>query len=439
MALAFIVLFFLGGVTATSTAKEVEATVSVGFPQVLFSLSSASILLMPLTLCTMAFAVVALLKGRRSVGMLFSGVAALSFAAFLVLYAREPYNASLYSLLGEQFREAGISFRRRDVSPIEVRYTWWAFTALAAAVVTVLLARPQLQTGQQRRRLKRDLLPYAYIAPHLLFFIIFFITPAIYGVYAAFTRWDLFTDPQWVGLENFRVLLTQKGNTYYFQLRNGLWNTVKFVLFSVPFTILVPLTLATALNTKARGSKFFQSIYYLPSLMSITTVTLAWRYMFFKSYGVMNHFFMSQADWFVPPHSWIMLVVVTVWWVNGGTMVIYQSAMASIPVEHYEAAAVDGAGAWTKFRYITLPGMRYPLMFTFVMAVIAQFNIYGQPLILTGFGNQEANAVLLMYVYENAVKKQVAGMSAAMALILGVCIMVVSFMQMRLLRANQPA
>ena len=119
-------------------------------------------------------------------------------------------------------------------------------------------------------------------------------------------------------------------------------------------------------------------------------------------------------------------------------MVIYQSALASIPQDQYEAAAVDGAGAWAKFRHITMPGMRYPLMYTLVMAVVAQFNIYGQPSIMTGFANQEANAVLLMYVYENSVKKQVAGMSAAMALILGLCIMVVSFIQMKVMRANTP-
>ena len=132
----------------------------------------------------------------------------------------------------------------------------------------------------------------------------------------------------------------------------------------------------------------------------------------------------------------MMLVVVTVWWVNGGTMVIYQSALASIPHELYEAAAVDGANERQKFMSITLPNMRYPLMYTLVLAVVAQFNIYGQPLMLTGFANNEGNAVLLMYVYENAVKKQVAGISAAMALVLGVCIMVVSFIQIRLMRAN---
>ncbi|NLA53249.1 MAG: sugar ABC transporter permease [Clostridiales bacterium] len=295
---------------------------------------------------------------------------------------------------------------------------------------------PKVATARDRYTLRRELLPYAYISPHLLFFIVFFITPSIYGVYAAFTKWNLFNDPLWVGLDNFRILFTEKNNTYYLQLRNGLWNTIKFVLYTVPFSIMLPLGLAFALQSKPRGNKFFQALYYLPSLMSITTVTLAWRYMFFKSYGVMNHFFMTKPDWFTPPYSWVMLVVVTVWWVNGGTMIIYQSALASIPTELFEAAAVDGANEWRKFKSITLPNMRYPLMYTFILSVVAQFNIYGQPLMLTGFANNESNAVLLMYVYENAVKKQVAGISAAMALILGICIMAVSFVQIRLLRAN---
>lgn len=135
---------------------------------------------------------------------------------------------------------------------------------------------------------------------------------------------------------------------------------------------------------------------------------------------------------------WMVLVVVTVWWCAGGNMVIYQSALASIPQSHYEAAAVDGANAWQRFVHITIPGMKYPLTYTFIMSVIAQFNVYGQPLMLTGFNNNEANAVLLMYIQENAVKKQVAGMSAAMAVILGVCIMAVSYLQMRIMRANAP-
>lgn len=438
-ALAFLALIFLGRVSASMTVDETTVSALVPMGSVLFSLSSAAVVLLPLTVALMGFSLLSLVKGRRAPAMLFASLATVAFALFLLLYSREEMNNSLYNLLSEKMKEAGVKFRKRDVNALQVAFTTPAFLALAAGVLAAMFSAPGMRGEQERRRVRRDLLPYAYIGPHLFFFIIFFITPAIYGIYAAFTKWNLFNDPVWVGLDNFNTLLFQKGNTYYAQLRNGLWNTIKFVVYSVPFTILLPLGLAFALQSRPRGSKFFQALYYLPALMSITTVTLAWRYMFFKSYGVMNHFFMSQADWFVPPHSWIMLVVVTVWWVNGGTMVIYQSALASVPNEHYEAAAVDGANEWKKFIHITLPSIRYPLMYTLVLAVVAQFNIYGQPLILTGFGNNEANAVLLMYVYENAVKQQAAGMSAAMALILGLCILAVSFVQMRLMRANTPA
>lgn len=158
--------------------------------------------------------------------------------------------------------------------------------------------------------------------------------------------------------------------------------------------------------------------------------------MFNPDYGILNNFFGSTANWFRPPYSWIVVVVVTVWWCTGGTMVIYQSALASIPRDQYEAAEVDGAGTWQKFFSITLPNMRYPLMYTFITTVVAQFNIYGQPDILFGFTNQEANAVLLQYIYENSVKNQVAGMASAMAVILGLCIMAVSFVQMRVMVRN---
>jgi multiple sugar transport system permease protein len=435
-AVLFLVLFFLGGVTASMTVEETTAQVQVSMGSVLFSLSSASVLLLPLILVSMLIAIIGVLSGQRSVGLLFAAIATICMGIFLISYAMEELNNSLYTQLTDQFKAMDIRVRKRDVTGIQVVYSPLCYLTVCAGALTALLAAPKLSTPQERHLMRRSLLPYAYIAPHLFFFIIFFIMPAVYGIYAAFTKWNLFDDPVWVGLSNFQTILLDNGNTYYKQLRNGLWNTIKFVLYSVPFCIIVPLALAVALQARPRGNKFFQAIYYLPTLMSITTVTITWRYMFFKSYGVVSNFFMSPADWLVPPHSWASLVIMTVWWFIGGTMVIYQSSLASIPAEHYEAASVDGASGWQKFLHVTLPGMRYPLSYTLVTTVVAQFNIYGQPLILTGFGNQEANAVLLMYVYENAVKKQVAGISAAMALILGACIMAVSLIQLRLMRAN---
>lgn len=437
--LAFLVLFCLSSVTAAATVKETPVSVTMPVPKLVFSLSSASILLVPLALCSALISVFCLAGGKqRNVGALFALAAFLFFLGFLIFFMAEKDNSTLYTPVSQALKDAGVKFKKRDVKEILSVFDAPAWLALAAAGLAFCLAFPNVKTESDRRRLGEELKPYAYIGPHLFFFILFFITPAVYGIYAAFTKWDLFNEPVFTGLDNFRTLLTDSGNTYYKQLRNGLWNTVKFVIYSVPFCILIPLSLAVALHTRCRGNKFFQAMYYLPSLMSITTTTLTWRYFFNIDYGIMNKFLGSTANWFRPPHSWIMLVVVTVWWCAGGTMVIYQSALASIPQDHYEAASVDGANAWQKFLHITLPGMRYPLMYTLVMSVVAQFNIYGQPDILTGFAYQEANAVLLMYVYENSVKKQVAGISAAMALILGLCIMVVSFIQIRVLRANTP-
>ena len=434
----FIVLFCLSGLTAQTTVKVTTVSTEMTLPQLFFSLSSASILLIPLSIATIIVAIIALGMNRRNVGFLFATVSFIAFLLFIIFFSLEKANSALYNPLSDALKEAGVKFKKRDVDRIAVSWSPMVFAALASVGLTACACFPDFKSNRSRRELREDLLPYAYVGPHLFFFIIFFVTPAVYGIYASFTKWDLFNEPVFIGLENFKTLLFDSGNTYYKQLRNGLWNTIKFVIYSVPFCIALPLTVALALQSKCRGNKFYQALYYFPSLLSITTVTLSWRYMFNAQYGVVTKFLGSQQNWFAPPYSWIVLVVVTVWWCAGGNMVIYQSALASIPTDHYEAAAVDGAGAWQKFIHITIPGMKYPMTYTLVMSVVAQFNIYGQPLILTGFGNNEANAVLLMYIQENAVKKQVAGMSAAMAVILGLFIMVVSFLQMRVLRSNAP-
>ena len=436
LALAFIVLFCFAGVTATTTVKDTTVAIEMGMPKLLFSLSSAPLLLIPLALVAAVAAFIAFIQDEKNVGMLFSFVATVAFGLFMVFFSMEQKNSALYTPIAEALELAEVKFKKRDVKLITPGFNIVTYLTLVSIALSCVIGHGDF-SKERRHILKRDLLPYAYIGPHLFFFIIFFMTPAIYGVYAAFTKWDLFTEPVFTGLENFKTLFFDSTNTYYKQLRNGLWNTIKFVIFCVPFCIIVPLSLALALNARPKGNKIFQALYYLPSLMSISTVTLTWRYVFNTQYGIVNKFLGVDANFFMPPYTWVMLVIVTVWWCTGSTMVIYQSALASVPQDQYEAASVDGAGTIQKFFNVTLPNMTYPLMYTLVTSVIAQFNIYGQPDILVGFSNAEANAVLLQYIYENSVKKQVAGMSSAMAVILGLCIMVVSFIQMRMMVKNQ--
>lgn len=282
------------------------------------------------------------------------------------------------------------------------------------------------------RKTFRKFSPYLFLAPHLIFFLVFFLLPSLFGIFISFTDWNLFGTPSWVGLDNYQTILMNEESTFHTQFYNGLFNTFKFVLFSVPFCIIVPLLLAAALNAKPKLHKFFQSVFYLPTLLAISAVTLIWSIMFSSTQGPINNMLNLDILWTASqPYAWVVIVVVTIWWTIGGNMIIYQAALNGISKDYYEAAEIDGATAVQKFFKITLPSIRGQLLYTIVMTTIAQFNIYGQPLMLTGGGPTNSTRVLLMYIQSNAFGsgQSIAGIASAMAVMLGLCIMIVSAIQ----------
>ncbi|MBC1371817.1 carbohydrate ABC transporter permease [Listeria booriae] len=279
--------------------------------------------------------------------------------------------------------------------------------------------------------------PWLFAGPHLIIFLIFFLVPVVYGIYISFTDWDLVGTPDFVGFDNYREILFQKDSTFYEQLHNGLRNTFIFVVLTVPFCIIVPLLLASALNAKPKLNKLFQSLFYLPSLFAISAVIIIWGLMFNVSFGPINQFLGTTVNWVgTQPYAWLTLVIVTVWWCIGGNMIIYQAALNGISKDFYEAADIDGATSVQKFFRITLPSIRAQLLYTVVMTTIAQFNVYGQPLMLTKGGPSGSTSVLLMYIQQNAfgTGQSIAGIASAMAVILGLCIMAVSAVQFFFLR-----
>lgn len=284
---------------------------------------------------------------------------------------------------------------------------------------------------------RMNLSPYLYIGPHLILFSIFFLLPTIYGIYISFTNWDLIGEPEFVGLANYTEILFNQESTFYDQLRIGLGNTFKFVLFTVPACIAVPLLLAAGLNTKPKGLKFFQALFYMPTLFSVSAVMIVFSMLFHVSFGPINHYLNVDTNWVaMQPYAWIILVLVTVWWTIGANMIIYQAALNGISKDLYEAASIDGANSVQKFFKITLPSIRAQILYTVVITTIAQFNVYGQTLMLTKGGPSSSTTVLLMYIQENAFGSgiSIAGIGSAMAVILGLCIMVVSAIQFFFLR-----
>ena len=243
----------------------------------------------------------------------------------------------------------------------------------------------------------------------------------------------MFSKPQWIGFENYLTLFTNKDSSFYRQFWNGFGNTLRFVIMIVPFQIAVPLIIALALYAKPKGARIFQGIIYIPTLFSISAVILTWFFILHPSYGLINKLFGLEINWFgEQPYAWTSIIIVTIWWIIGLNMVIYVAALGGIDSSIIESAQIDGAGWGRRIIHIYIPLIEFPLLFTILSATTSQFNIYGQPLMLTKGGPTESTFVLIMYIRNLAFGsgKPIAGIASAMAVILGVVIGIFSVAQM---------
>ena len=238
-----------------------------------------------------------------------------------------------------------------------------------------------------------------------------------------------------MGFANYEEILFRFDSTYYRQFMNGLKNTFLAVLVNVPPSIVIPLILAVALNVKVKGSRFFQSVFYLPCLLSLSAVAIIWIQMLNKRFGVPSIWGIETALTVEQPWAWVTIVLMSTWWGIGTNMVIYQAAIGGVPKELYESASIDGAGAIRRFCSITIPSIRFQLLYTIVMSTIAGFNIYGQPLMLTEGGPNGTTTVLIMEIRKLAfgTGQPIAGMASAMAICLGIVILVISALQFLLI------
>lgn len=287
---------------------------------------------------------------------------------------------------------------------------------------------------------KWNLAPALFVGPHLILFLVFILLPTIYGIYASFTKWNLMGAPVWVGLDNYKTILFDDTSTFNQQFFNGLKNTLLFVVFSVPILIVLPLLIALSLqHRKVKMKSLIQSVLYLPGLISISAAALIWLLIFNKQLGITGNIFGSEVAWPThQPYAWIIIIVITVWGGVGGNMIIYRASLSGVAQELYESAALDGAGAVRRLISITLPSIRFPLIFTFVMTTAGAFNVFGQPLMMTDGGPQQSTHVLMMYIRQLAFGHgdSIAGMASAMAVLLGLVILVISALQYYVMNRN---
>lgn len=271
-----------------------------------------------------------------------------------------------------------------------------------------------------------------YIAPHFVIFAVFGVIPIIFGLYLAFTRWNMVGSPTFVGLDNFKLIF-QPGTYFNSIFWRDLLQTLLFVVINVPMVIIIPLLLAVLLEKKhLKGVGLFQAIFYIPGLISIAAGALVWKMVFNSQFGLLNTTFHWDINWLgKQPYAWICIFVMCLWAGIGGNLVIYRSALSGVDQNLYEAAKVDGAGPVRIFFSITLPEIRLPLFYTTIMTTTGAFQVWGQPVMLTQGGPAMTTQVVLMDIKNLAFPAgpAAAGMASAMALILGVILCAIAVVQ----------
>lgn len=296
----------------------------------------------------------------------------------------------------------------------------------------------QNRAAMQRKKAKGRFLPFAFIGPHMILFLIFICIPIFFGIYVSFTRWDMIGQAQWVGLDNYREILGNPSSTFNRQFWEGMTNTLLFVALNVPLCIIVPLLFALVLHARPYGSKLFQSVLYMPTLFSVASVGLIWMQLLNRRFGLAA-LMGAKVPWATNmPQAWVSLMIMTVWWTMGTNMVIYQAALNGVSKDLYESADIDGAGPFTKFFKITLPSIRFQLLYTLVVTIAGSFNVYGQPTIMTRVDPALAPAIKVLVFYIRSIAfgsgQSAAGMASAMAMLLGLFIIIVSVFQFILIR-----
>jgi multiple sugar transport system permease protein len=276
------------------------------------------------------------------------------------------------------------------------------------------------------------LTPYLFLAPYLVLFSVFILGPALYGFWVSLHEWDfLLPNKPWVGLQNYVDLFTPGTRT-----SSDFWQSMeatgKFTLFSVPFLLTLPLGVALILNQKFPGRNFFRAVYFAPYVLGVAVIGVLWSFLLDPNIGVVNYYleklgFKENVAWTTSlPWGWIALVGVTVWWTLGYNAVIYLAGLQDIPRELYEAAKVDNASRWGRFRHVTLPGLRPVLVFVVTVTVLASANMFGQAYLITHGGPSHETRTAIMLISDEGLRQFRMGSAAAMSFILAFFLIVVS-------------
>ncbi|MDR0591918.1 MAG: sugar ABC transporter permease [Bifidobacteriaceae bacterium] len=288
--------------------------------------------------------------------------------------------------------------------------------------------------GQGRRRRSslrwhNTLRGWSFIAPNFIGFAVLTLVPIVVLFYVALTKWGALGDPEWIGLDNFVKLFTRDP-----RFNTALWNTLYYTALHMPLTLAASLGLAVLLNQRIRGAAFFRTTAFFPYITSIVAIAMVWNLLFSPDYGPINQilrfFGVDNPPGWTVSSTWAMpaVIVVGTWREMGYYMLLFLAGLQTVPRELYEAARVDGAGAWSRFWHVTVPCLRPTTFFVTVMLTIGSMKVFDLVFVMTEGGPGRSTLVISQLIWQQAFVEGDFGYASAIAVVLfAICLILTIF------------
>jgi multiple sugar transport system permease protein len=274
---------------------------------------------------------------------------------------------------------------------------------------------------------------YLWISPWVIGFLVFSLGPILASFYLSLTKYKIGGTPEWLGLANYQQAFFDDKLFW-----PSLWRTAYFSLASVIIGVLLSLLAAMLLNQNLKGKTVFRALYYLPSLTPVVALAILWQWLLQPQLGLINYLlgqvgiqgpgWLTDRNWAIPA-----IILITLWsTVGGGRMIIFLAGLQGVPKELQEAAEMDGANAWQRFRNVTVPLISPVILFNFILGVIGSFSVFSVAYIATEGGPNYATWFFMLHLYYNAFSYFQMGYASALAWIFFVFIFILSYLQIKL-------
>lgn len=266
-----------------------------------------------------------------------------------------------------------------------------------------------------------------FVLPALIGTFIFIIIPIFCSFALSFTEWDLLNEIKFVGLDNYKAVLTEPIFTQI------LINTLIYAISVTVFAVIIPLVLASIINSKIRGAEWFKTIYFIPFITPAVVIAIVWSWIFDPNIGGVNLFFKTHLEWLFDTRlAMPVLIFVSIWKLIGYNIVLFLTGFATIPNNLFEAAKIDGADGKKTFWHITLPLLKPTTYFVTLVTAISSFQVFDLIYVMTEGGPKDSTNVIVYSIYKYAFEYFDIGKSCALAYILFVVIFALAMLQRKM-------